>query len=120
MTVIDIKQDERNINFEILKPIEDDNVQKKCYVAELIRTALDKFLDYDGLVANNSNSLYRLPIINEETDIIDFEINSLSVHVIPTVGKSKNVNVYVPKDYKTYSCKPDIIVFVNFTKPFVL
>ena len=116
MTVIDIKQEERKINFEILKPIEDDTAQKKCYVAELTRTALNKFLDYDGLVANNSNSLYKLPIVNEETEIIDFEINSLSVHVIPTIGKSKNVNVYIPKDYKTYSCKPDIIIFVNFTK----
>ena len=67
---------------------------------------------------NFSNSIYKLPLINEELNIVDFEINSLSVHVIPTFDKAKNANVYIPSLYKQYHFKPDMFLFVNFSKTF--
>ena len=119
MTTVELKSKDREVELSVDKHIFDEDTKKRLYVAELIKKALNDYLDYDNLKADNTYSLYKLPIINEKLDIIDFEINSLSVHVIPTIDKAKNQNVYIPKSYKTYHCKPDIIIFVNFTKSFM-
>ncbi|MCR4880366.1 MAG: TonB C-terminal domain-containing protein [bacterium] len=114
MTTVEIKKQDREINFQVDRAVTSDDAQKKIYIAELIRNALNQYLDYDSLYADNTYSLYKLPIVNEATDFIDFEINSLSVHVVPTINRGKNRNVYIPKSYQIFNCKPDIIVFVNF------
>lgn len=116
MATIELKKQDRNVEIEVEKRIQNEDTQKRYYVAELIKRALNQYLDYDDLKADSRYSAYTMPIINETLDVIDFEINSLNVHVIPTIDKTKNQNVYIPKSYKIYNCKPDMIIFVNFTK----
>ena len=116
MTVLELKKAERQIEFELLKNTRNELAQKRCFIAELSKKVLDKYMSFDDIVADNTLSIYNLPMINEELNIIDFQINSLSVHVIPTIDRAKNVNVHIPKVYKQYNIKPDVIVFINFTK----
>ncbi len=116
MPVIDLKKQEREVELNISSPIKDDLTKRRCYIAELVKRGLEKFFETENISIDNSNSIYRLPVINEELNVIDFEINSLSVHVIATVDKAKNTNVYIPAVYKTYNYKPDIMIFINFTK----
>ncbi len=116
-TTLPIKKQDRTITLDIQKSISSELVKKKIYLAELINAALKHyFKDEEDLVINNEYSVYKLPIINEEINIIDFKINSLDVNVVATVDREKNQNVYIPKIYKTLNYKPDIILFVNLKK----
>lgn len=116
MPILDIKKQDRTIEIETQKLITDKDTQKRYYIAELIKTALNRYMDFDDLIADNTYSIYTLPIANEDLAVIDFEINSLSVHIIPTIDKSKNTNVYIPQIYKQFNYKPDLFIFVNFNK----
>ena len=116
MATIELKKQDRSVEIEVEKRIKNEDTQKRYYIAELIKSALNQYLDYDDMRADSRYSAYTMPIVNETLDIIDFEINSLNVHVIPTIDKAKNQNVYIPKTYKIYNCKPDMLIFVNFTK----
>lgn len=118
MTTIDLKKSERDIDVVVQRKIKNEIMGKRYFVAELVKKALDKYFKYDEIVVSNENSIYKLPLINEELNIVDFEINSLSVHVIPTFDKAKNANVYIPSLYKQYHFKPDMFLFVNFSKTF--
>lgn len=118
MTVLDLKKAERNIEFEVSASLKDELAQKRCYVAELSKKILDKYMAFDDVAAKNVLSIYNLPLINEKLNIIDFQIKSLSVHVIPTIDRAKNQYVHIPRIYKQYNIKPDVFVFVNFSKNF--
>ena len=116
MPTLDLKKAERKIEFEVLTDIRSSITQKRCFIAELVKKSLQKYLAETNFTVDNSFSLYNLPLINDELHLIDFEINSYSVHVIATIDKAKNEYVYIPKAYKQFSYQPDFTVFVNLSK----
>lgn len=116
-TVLPIKKQDRTVTIDVQKPISSELIKKKIYLAELADITLKNYLkDEEELSVNNEYSVYKLPIVNEEINIIDFKINSLDVNVVMTVDREKNNNVYIPKIYKTLNYTPDIIIFLNFKK----
>ena len=105
MTVLELKKAERQIEFELLENTRNELAQKRCFVAELSKKILDKYMAFDDVVAKNALSIYNLPLINEKLNIIDFQIKSLSVHVIPTIDRAKNQYVHIPFFPDTATCK---------------
>ena len=54
MTTVELKKQDREINVLTDKTSIDTDAQKKYYIAELIRNALNQYLDYDSLHADNT------------------------------------------------------------------
>ena len=55
MTVLELKKQERVVELEVLKDITDINLTKKCFIAQLVKRALDKYLDYEVTTAQDDS-----------------------------------------------------------------
>ena len=109
-TLLAVKKQDRTVTLDVQKDITSEFITKKIYLSELINSTLRHyFQDEEKMSFESEYSVYKLPIINEEINNIDFKINSLDVNIVATVDREKNRNVYIPKVYKSLNYKPDKI-----------
>ena len=62
MTILELKKAERDVELNFIKNVKDEISRKRCFIAELSKKVLDKYMYFDDIVSDNTYSVYETEV----------------------------------------------------------